>query len=412
MEEHQSVPPEIAELQTKSARVEGIIAKKQTVAATIGTPEFQGPERYIPPPPEHPNYLKELVATTLASSRVRNVIEHRSLPALEQIHRSLQEEITHRQQLLSDAAEYTMNLHELRELDNKGVLTNQSVIGMVEEALRKIDEELHSQPVLAQRTPGNANIPPAFSPASNPETVARGVERPARAPEAIEEDKLSVLRQLADGLPLPQLLDELSKDSVRRFTDERAERLLHGIFTKLYGRVTRGEADEEEVRTWQDISGRVPSLEAIQIRDDFRDYMARYFHAASPAAPRAERRKPEPREKKPIDPSALIHQVLERVTGRGTKLNMNQRFNPPQVKEVFGAHRQRDEIAVEKDLVRPKKREGNDYHASYSLVEAIQMAVIPRYSGATRDQLEELPILIELELEKWAKEHPEVISAK
>ncbi len=393
------------------------------MAGTIGTPEFSGDKKFTPPPPEHPDYLKELVKTAIASSTVRRELERKTLPALREMHASVQGEISHRMQLLEDAAEYQMGLSQLKEFEQEGFLTDKSVICLVEEALKKIDEELHpknnaadiSEPSETHNTTTEHNEGHLIIPFEE--------NRHAKEdPEALHKDTLDRLEAIVDNVDMDTFSQLLNQGRNHPLAPDQAVQRLNGMFTRLYWRIFDGKANEQEKALWDKISTFSPSPLLLDTRNSFHREIERYIRrgprtegneeAASNIAKPSRRAKETRTEKKPVDPSVLIQQVLERVTGRGAKLNMNQRFNPLQVKEVFGAHRKKDELAVEKDVVRPQKREGNDYHASYTLVEAIQMAVIPRYTGATKDQLEDLPVLIELELEKWAKDHPDVISAK
>jgi hypothetical protein len=248
-----------------------------------------------------------------------------------------------------------MNLQELRELQGEEVLTNQSVIGMIENALTNIDEELHSQPNIVPKTPGTLSSRHGTTSVSNEQPVSPTNETAPRPPDAIETSKLAILRQIADGHPLPELMEELNRKNNRPFTQERAEHLFHNIFTKLYGRVTRGEADEEEVRTWHDINGRVPALGVKEIRDDFRDYMSKYFHGGNNQIPRPERRTREPHEKKPIDPHELIKSVLNRIEKHGIKIGSAQHFIPRAAFEIFGITQSSMRDSLEKGYVNPKK---------------------------------------------------------
>lgn len=416
-EQHEQNPlPVTEQLQARANKFIPAFGKIEKIIATIGTTEFQGPEKYSPPKEDHPEYLKELIKTTIASSEVKRKLARQTLPALEQMYNSLQGEITQRQHLLQEAAEYKMDLYQLREFEREGYLTNTNVIGLVEDALQKIDEELHrSSPVpdIAQKD-GNIQKKEQETPQ----------DKQKEDSDALRPDGIRKLQSIFDNVDIDTFSQIINEGRQQQYTSEHAARLLNGIFTKLYWRVFDGKANEQEKELWNKIGKRSGKMQLLDIRDDFHSEIERYIKEGprkeppptpteDPKSPiRLEKRVQGSHEKKQIDPSILIQRVLRRITERGAKVGMNQHFNPVQAYEVFGITQDSVRDSVEKGYVAPEKREGNDYHPAFTLPEGIQLAVIRKFKGATREQIEELPVLIELELEKWIKEHPDTISAK
>lgn len=406
MEDRGQTPPEIAQLQERADKFATAATKLEHISATIGTPDFQGPEKYIPPTPDHPNYLKELIATTLASSRVNDAILHRSLPALEELQRSLKEKIADRQQLLSDAAEYTMNLHELRELEGKGALTNQSVIGMVEEALRKIDEELHPSVLTSADQP--EKNPPEHAVAPPVETPHKSSETQILQEPGIDSSKLHALQLIANGGTIEGVLDALNQTARYPFSETDAERLINALFTKLYSKITEGDASAAEVDTWSFIRGATTANGSRQMRNEFREKIYDFFHPEE-FQPTAATPKPTPitRERAPkreFDALVIVDAEIAKYIAKNRVIDMRQRFKPNAANEAFGFHSD-DSDRLQHDGTLKLEPSSNDHHMMFTFADGLTTAILKNKKW-NRQQREEIMLAILQRVDEWEKEHP------
>lgn len=417
MEEQSDASAELTHLQNRSDKFSNAIEKVQNVASTVGTTEFQGPQKYRAPSPDHPDYLKELIKTTLTSSEVNKKLHEKTLPALEEMYSNLQAEIEKRQHLLSEAANLQIALSQLAEYESEGYLTNPDVVQLVKNSLQKINEELYP-PV----QPKEEIITPSLNTeVANPFEEKSSVSEPIKAEQnqSIEPEKLQALQIIAHGGSIEDVLHALNLTATGKpFSEEDAEKYLTSLFAKLYFNIIDGSSHINEVDTWKVIRDATISERNGQKRNEFRDMIYDFFH---PEMPKRDQDIPKKqngngqrghKERQIVDPHDLIKQVLQRVVSHGTRVGTNQHFNPIQVYEIFGVTQESARDSLEKGYVSPLKRESRDHHPAYTLTEAIQLAVIKKYKGATREQIEELPLLIELEVEQWMKDHPDAISAK
>lgn len=400
----------LEDLQKRVNKTESAIEKSTAVANAIGTEAFSGPEKYIPPKEGEPDYLKKLIATTLESSKVKDALMHDTLPSLRALHENLKRSIERRQALLSDAAEYQMNLNQLREYQEKGSLTNENVIGLVEQALARIQEELGEKLDLEKKESPQEPTQPA---PAKPELTRKSQHSP------IDERGLRLLEHVVAGSDLDSLKSVLNEGRRLPITRDGADKLINGVFTKLFHRVHDGEATPEEEALWKKIAQSNPQIDPVLAKEDFHAEIRRYldFGPKQPetpkqeASPKPERRVQKPAQKakkertppKPFNAYELVDQTIERIKAKNGFFNMYQTFKPNPANEYFGFNSEDSDWLQDEGII--KLDDANDHHKLFSFEDGLTVALL-KNKMLSPQQREEIQLAILDRVEQWKKDNP------